>query len=81
MSTERWTSGVGHIALLLARRLGARVLYDGVPSQSTLEWLNALIEAGPFHLEIGHVYAMEEAARAQKEVLQHHLGKLALRIH
>jgi NADPH:quinone reductase-like Zn-dependent oxidoreductase len=57
------------------------IAYDGVPSQKTLERLNELIEAGPFHLEIGHVYAMEEAARAQKEVLQHHLGKLALRIH
>jgi NADPH:quinone reductase-like Zn-dependent oxidoreductase len=57
------------------------IAYDGLPRQSTLERLNELIEAGPFHLEIGHVYAMEEAARAQKEVLQHHLGKLALRIH
>ncbi|QRO00251.1 NADP-dependent oxidoreductase [Archangium violaceum] len=57
------------------------IAYDGVPRQSTLERLNELIEAGPFHLEIGRVYAMEEAARAQKEVLQHHLGKLALRIH
>jgi NADPH:quinone reductase-like Zn-dependent oxidoreductase len=57
------------------------IAYDGVPSQKTLERLNELVEAGPFHLEIGHVYAMEEAARAQKEALQHHLGKLALRIH
>lgn len=57
------------------------IAYDGIPSQKTLERLNELIEAGPFHLEIGRVYAMEEAARAQKEVLQHHLGKLALRIH
>lgn len=57
------------------------IAYDGLPSQKTLERLNELIEAGPFHLEIGHVYAMEEAARAQKEVLKHHLGKLALRIH
>ena len=57
------------------------IAYDGVPSQKTLERLNELIEAGPFHVEIGHVYAMEEAVRAQKEVLQHHLGKLTLRIH
>jgi NADPH:quinone reductase-like Zn-dependent oxidoreductase len=57
------------------------IAYDGIPNQKTLERLNELIEAGPFHLEIGHVYAMEEAARAQKEVLQHHLGKFALRIH
>jgi NADPH:quinone reductase-like Zn-dependent oxidoreductase len=57
------------------------IAYDGVPRQQTLERLNELIEAGPFHVEIGHVYAMEEAVRAQKEVLQHHLGKLTLRIH
>lgn len=57
------------------------IAYDGIPSQRILERLNELIEAGPFTLEIGKLYAMEEAARAQKEVLEHHLGKLALRIH
>lgn len=57
------------------------IAYNGIPNQRTLERLNELIEAGPFHLEIGHVYAMEEAARAQQEVLDHHLGKFALRIH
>lgn len=54
--------------------------YDGVPSQEALERLNELISQGPFHLEIGHLYAMEEAAKAQEDVLKHHLGKLALRI-
>ena len=57
------------------------IAYDGIPSQKTLQRLNELIEAGPFHLEVSHLYAMEEAARAQQEVLKHHLGKLALRIH
>ncbi|PTL82869.1 NADP-dependent oxidoreductase [Vitiosangium sp. GDMCC 1.1324] len=57
------------------------IAYDGIPSPEILERLNELIEAGPFHLEIGHLYSMEEAVRAQQEVLKHHLGKLALRIH
>jgi NADPH2:quinone reductase len=55
--------------------------YDGIPSPELLQRLNELIEAEPFHLEIGHLYAMEEAAKAQQEVLKHHLGKLVLRIH
>ncbi|MFP2929906.1 NADP-dependent oxidoreductase [Pyxidicoccus sp. 3LG] len=57
------------------------IAYDGIPSQKTFERLNELIEAGPFHLEVSHLYAMEEAARAQQEVLEHHVGKFALRIH
>ncbi|QSQ19111.1 NADP-dependent oxidoreductase [Pyxidicoccus parkwayensis] len=57
------------------------IAYNGDPDRGTLEKLNALIEAGPFHLEIGRLYAMEEAARAQQEVLKHHLGKFAMRIH
>jgi NADPH:quinone reductase len=57
------------------------IAYDGIPSERVLERLNELIEAGPFHLNIGHLYTLEEAARAQQEVLKHHLGKLALRIH
>ncbi|WP_199732641.1 MULTISPECIES: NADP-dependent oxidoreductase [Corallococcus] len=55
--------------------------YDGIPSPELLKKMNQLIEAGPFHLEIGRIYAMEEAAKAQQEVLKHHLGKYALRIH
>ncbi|MBZ4422376.1 NADP-dependent oxidoreductase [Myxococcus sp. RHSTA-1-4] len=57
------------------------IAYDGIPSKKIFERLNELIEAGPFHLEVSHLYAMEEAARAQQEVLKHHVGKFALRIH
>jgi NADPH:quinone reductase len=61
---------------------GAQVRsYDGVPGERRFERLNELIEAGSFHLNIGRMYALEEAARAQQDVLRHHLGKLALRIH
>lgn len=57
------------------------IAYDGIPSERAFERLNELIEAGPFHVNIGHLYAMEEAARAQQAALEHHLGKLALKIH
>ncbi|HEY6006317.1 MAG TPA: NADP-dependent oxidoreductase [Anaeromyxobacter sp.] len=60
---------------------GVKVLaYDGEPSPEAFERLNRLIAAGPFHVELGRVYPLEEAARAHREIDQHHLGKLALRI-
>ncbi|MBN8227299.1 NADP-dependent oxidoreductase [Corallococcus macrosporus] len=55
--------------------------YDGIPGADVMKRMNALIEAGPFHLEIGRIYALEEAAKAQQEVLKHHLGKYTIRIH
>ncbi|NOK09460.1 NADP-dependent oxidoreductase [Corallococcus exercitus] len=56
------------------------IAYDGIPGADVLKRMNALIEAGPFHLEIGRSYALEEAAKAQQEVLKHHLGKYTIRI-
>lgn len=55
--------------------------YDGVPDRDVLERLNRLVAAGPFHVELGRTYALDDAARAHREIEQHHLGKLALRIH
>ena len=55
--------------------------YDGDPGRDALERLNRLIAVGPFHLEVGRVYQLEDAARAHRELGQHHLGKLALRMH
>jgi NADPH:quinone reductase-like Zn-dependent oxidoreductase len=61
---------------------GTTVLpYDGVPSRDAFERLNRLIAAGPFHVEVGRAYRLEDAARAHRELGQHHLGKLALRMH
>ncbi len=61
---------------------GATLLaYDGEPGRDALERLNQLIAAGPFHVEVARVYPLEEAARAHQELGQHHLGKLALRLH
>ena len=55
--------------------------YDGEPSRDALERLNRRIAAGPFHVELGRVYPLEDVAQAHREIGQHHLGKLALRIH
>jgi NADPH:quinone reductase-like Zn-dependent oxidoreductase len=55
--------------------------YDGEPGSDAFELLNQLIAAGPFHVELGRVYPLDDAARAHREIGQHHLGKLALKIH
>ncbi|GEJ57144.1 NADP-dependent oxidoreductase [Anaeromyxobacter diazotrophicus] len=61
---------------------GVSVLaYDGEPGRDVLERLNRLVSAGPFHVEVGRSYRLEDAAQAHRELGQHHLGKLALRIH
>ncbi len=54
--------------------------YDGLPSPEAFERLNGLIAQGPFHVEISKTYTLEEAAQAHRDVLKHHIGKLALRI-
>lgn len=61
---------------------GVAVLpYDGVPGRDVLDKLNRLIAAGPFHVEVGRSYQLEDAAQAHREIGKHHLGKLALRMH
>jgi NADPH:quinone reductase-like Zn-dependent oxidoreductase len=55
--------------------------YDGEPGRDVLERLNQLVSAGPFHVKLGHVYRLEDAAEAHREIARHHLGKLAFRIH
>jgi NADPH:quinone reductase-like Zn-dependent oxidoreductase len=55
--------------------------YDGTPSAEAFDRLNRLIGDAPFHVELGKIYELAEVARAHLEVEEHHLGKLALRIH
>jgi len=55
--------------------------YDGIPSRDAFGRLNALIGSGSFHVELGRVYRLDEAARAHRELKQHHIGKLAFRLH
>jgi len=55
--------------------------YDGTPGPDAFNRLNRLIGSGRFHVELGRVYRLEDAATAHREIGQHHLGKLALRVH
>lgn len=56
--------------------------YNGAPSRARLERLNQLIESGeaPFMVQVAHTYSLEQAAQAHRELSEHHLGKLALRV-
>jgi NADPH:quinone reductase-like Zn-dependent oxidoreductase len=54
--------------------------YDGLPSPDAFERLNRLIANGSFRVQISRTYQLEEAARAHRDILKHHIGKLALRI-
>jgi NADPH:quinone reductase-like Zn-dependent oxidoreductase len=56
------------------------VSYDGLPSPEVFDRLNRIIASGPFHVEIGQTYTMEEVGVAIQDVQKHHLGKLALRV-
>ncbi len=61
---------------------GVKLLaYDGTPSAEAFDRLNRLIGDAPFHVELGKVYELDEAAQAHRDIEKHHLGKFALRIH
>jgi NADPH2:quinone reductase len=55
--------------------------YDGTPDLDVFNRLNRLIGSARFHVELGRVYPLEEAAAAHREIERHHLGKLAFRVH
>jgi NADPH:quinone reductase-like Zn-dependent oxidoreductase len=56
--------------------------YDGVATQKMFQRLNHLIESDgvPFHVELSRVYGLDDAGLALRDVAQHHLGKLAVRV-
>jgi NADPH:quinone reductase-like Zn-dependent oxidoreductase len=58
-----------------------RIGYDGTPTLDAFERLNRLISKEPFHVEVSHLYKLEEVSRAHQDVEKHHLGKLAIQIH
>jgi NADPH:quinone reductase-like Zn-dependent oxidoreductase len=61
---------------------GTTVLaYDGTPGAEAFDRLNRLIGSGPFHVELGRTYRLEDAAKAHRELGQHFLGKLAFKFH
>ncbi len=53
--------------------------YDGLPDKEVYRHLNKMIAEGPFRVEISKTYPLGEAAQAHKDILKHHIGKLALR--
>jgi len=55
--------------------------YDGTPDLDAFNRLNRLIGSSRFHVELGRVYRLEDAQVAHREIDQHHLGKLAFRVH
>ena len=55
--------------------------FDGTPGPDAFERLNRLIGDRPFHVELGHIYPLEEASVAHRQIESHFLGKLALRVH
>src|SRR5262249_55180027 len=62
-------------------RKGVRVRgYDGMPAPEAFERLNRLIGRKRFHVELGRVYRLKDAAAAHRHVNKHHLGKLAFEI-
>jgi NADPH:quinone reductase-like Zn-dependent oxidoreductase len=54
--------------------------YDGTPDPDAFKRLNALISRGPFHVELSRTYRLDEAARAHRELGEHHLGKRAIEV-
>jgi NADPH2:quinone reductase len=53
--------------------------YDGRPDQHVFDKLNRLIESGPFTVHISRIFPLERAAEAQRALVAHHLGKIALK--
>jgi len=54
--------------------------YDGSPSREAFDRLNELIGPVPFHVELAHLYRLDEASEAHRAIGKHHLGKLAFRV-
>jgi NADPH:quinone reductase-like Zn-dependent oxidoreductase len=54
--------------------------YDVEINRASINRLNRLIGAGPFHVEVARTFPLEQAAEAHRALDQHYLGKLALRI-
>lgn len=52
--------------------------YDGETNRALIDRLNALIDSGPFEVHVDRTFPLEDAARAQEALSEHHLGKIAL---
>ena len=56
------------------------IAYDGIPSPELFDRLNRLVAQAPFHVELSHLYKLDEVATAHRELAKHHLGKLAIKL-
>jgi NADPH:quinone reductase-like Zn-dependent oxidoreductase len=54
--------------------------YNGDPDPEIIKRLNALIDAGPFTAHIARTFPLSQAADAHHALIEHYLGKLALRV-
>jgi len=54
--------------------------FDGIPGHEVMERLTRLISKGPFQVEIGKTYRLEDATPAFRDVVEHHVGKLAFKV-
>ena len=54
--------------------------YDGENSRALIDRLNELINSGPFEVQVGRTFQLEEAGKAHQALDEHNLGKIALRI-
>ncbi len=54
--------------------------YDGEESPAVFARLNELISRGPFQVALSKTYSLDAAAQALRDVQQHHIGKLAIKI-
>jgi NADPH:quinone reductase-like Zn-dependent oxidoreductase len=54
------------------------IAYDGRPDRQSFDRLNALIEAGPFNVEIAQSFPLEKAVQAHAAMEGNHLGRMVL---
>ena len=60
---------------------GVRVRpFDGYSGHEALERLNQRIAMGPFHVAIAREYSLDQVPQALRDVMGHHLGKLAVAV-
>jgi NADPH:quinone reductase-like Zn-dependent oxidoreductase len=63
------------------QRRGAKVTaFDGYHGRDALDRLNRLLAGDSFRVEVSCVYPLEQTPAALRDVKQHHLGKLAVKV-
>lgn len=55
--------------------------YDGDVNHEILERFNKMAESGKFKVHVSRIFPLEKAVEAHQALSEHHLGKLALKVH